>query len=150
MVRHKSKVSLTDTRSVLATTGDITVGAYARQQRRRRAAMAVFGLALIGGAVSLYFVLRPQDGAVLEQGFPIVVHCVECGYDGIVRVELGQGSFPMTCPQCGEHSCQQVWECRVCGRQFLRKSGAAELRCPFCRSRAVGTAEVPKGVTTEE
>ena len=50
MERLRRPLNLSDTRSVLATTGDVAVGAYARRIRRRRIGIALVGLLLIAGA----------------------------------------------------------------------------------------------------
>lgn len=146
MVRRRRSLSLTDTRSVLETTGEISIGAYAQQQRRRRLTIAAFGLGLIGMAAWLYASLRADEPLLGGDRHPVLVRCVneDCQYQGTVSIVTGRTSFPVACPQCGDRSCYKVWECREpdCGYQFLLRSGPVELQCPFCGSRRVGAATI--------
>jgi DNA-directed RNA polymerase subunit RPC12/RpoP len=143
MVRRRS-IDLTDYRSV-PRGQDISVGAYADAQRRRRVLVAIAGLGLIAASVSLYLVLRPHEEHGSVGTHPVAVKCVVegCGYVGVVSLPASQETFPVKCPKCGQRSCYKLWECRDCGYQFLPKGGVAELKCPHCGSRRVGTADLP-------
>jgi DNA-directed RNA polymerase subunit RPC12/RpoP len=143
MARRRS-IDLTDYRSV-PRGEDIAVGAYADAQRRRRVLVAIAGLGLIGVSVWLYLVLRPHEEQGLAGTHPVPVKCVVegCGYVGVVHLPAGRETFPVKCPKCSQRSCYKLWECRDCGYQFLPKGGAAELECPHCGSRRVGTADLP-------
>ena len=134
-------------RRALNGTGDIVIGAYARQQRRRRIWLLSFGLALIAGAVALIVVLQPHDAEQPAGSYPIVVKCVneDCGYVGTALVEPGPVPVPLLCPQCGKRSCQKLWICHRCGQTFLLRAGVDRPCCPYCKSENIGAAtEVPK------
>jgi hypothetical protein len=148
MPRRKQAVSLTDYRSVISSTGDISVGAYARQQRRRRLAMAAVGLALIGGAAWLLAEFWPVGGGRPTGKHPLVVECIKCHHREVIQVAPGSVPQAVMCPVCHERSCHPVWECRDCGLQFLptgAEIAAGALRCPRCRSERVGAAETLAG-----
>jgi hypothetical protein len=136
---------LSDYRSVLNTKGDIAVGAYAEQQRRRRILLAAFGLGLILAAVGLYYLLRPVELLDLTGKHPCVVLCTneECQYMGVLYLEIGSTEFPVVCPKCKQRSCHKVWECREpdCRERFLLRGPEPDLRCPACGSLRIGTAE---------
>lgn len=144
MARRRRIVSLTDYGAVLDGDGDVVIGAYARQLRRKRLMMGLFGLALIGGAVWLYLVLGREESAAAPAQPTIAVQCVRCGYRGVVPVSPGEVGAAQRCPRCGEVACQQLWECRACGHQFLRVGQTGELACPKCGSRSVGSADTPR------
>ncbi len=149
-MRRKRPINLTDFRSVVLTEGEISVGAYARAQRRKRVLLGIVGLALIGGAVWMHYILQPKDTPTTDAP-PVLVRCVVpiCGYQGVVRVVPEKARFPLKCPKCGQHSLQKVWECRDCGEQFLRRPELETpdgiLHCPKCGGVNVGTAEGPGG-----
>lgn len=130
---------------------DISVGAYARQQRRRRVLISAVGLALIGCALWLYIALRPRDPHVTQGGFPVRIRCVSptCNFEGVVLVPA-HAYFPLQCPRCKQHSCQKVWACRNCGATFIAKGGSSELRCPQCGDLRVGTAGPATAEPAEE
>ena len=111
-----------DYRAVLESTGDVSLGAYARAERRRRILIGIGGTTLIAGALGLYFAVRPRDSHPAAGTVPVVVQCVadDCGYSGVVRIRLGAAVFPVECPRCKRFSCQKVWECRDCGHSPLR------------------------------
>jgi DNA-directed RNA polymerase subunit RPC12/RpoP len=144
MVRRGS-TQVTDYRAVMNGTGDVSVGAYARVQRRKRILVGLAGVALIGGAVLVHTVLRPREANVAGGPLPVLVRCVAegCGYEGVMPVPRGQAESEIVCPKCMQHSCRKVWQCRNCGAQFVPKRGAPDIRCPKCRSRQVGAAYEP-------
>jgi hypothetical protein len=138
MARRRT-LDLTD-RGLLGGAGDIMIGAYARQQRRRRLLIAVVGLILISGAVGIYALLDLPDDTAAANERVIAVRCVKCGHTGTVPVEVGNVAFPRKCPACGAVACQKLWECRDCGTQFLNIGGNGVIRCPDCGSGNVGSA----------
>ncbi len=121
---------------------DVSVGAYARRQFRRRVLLGVFGAALIMGAFALYQLLKPPGQADQGERYPVRVRCVLCGHTAIVRVQYDQ-TFPMRCPECRELACQVMWQCRQCGHQFVPEQTGTILRCPECGSERVGSAATP-------
>jgi hypothetical protein len=141
-------------RDLLNTRGEIVVGAFARAQFRRRLIIAAIGVVLITAAVVIYVSLRSSAGAPGET-FPVAVSCIDpkCGYTGELRVPRATLRFPVKCPRCAKTTCQQLWECRDCGTQFvpslvLRDDSGDPKRvhpgtpfCPNCRSTVVGVAE---------
>ncbi|MCK4343024.1 MAG: hypothetical protein KAY37_15020 [Phycisphaerae bacterium] len=150
MARRRRPANLTDYRAVLDSTGDIAIGAYARQQRRRRILIAMAGIGLIGGAVWLYTTLRPSAEIDWSELRPVAVECVKCGHREVMFVKAGEPSFPLKCPVCQERACHKLWECRDCGYQFLNIGQDVVLECPKCHSRRVGTAETLAEPAAEE
>lgn len=144
MIRRRRTLDLTDYRSVLATTGDLEVGAYARRQQRRRILIALGGLGLIAAAYWLFAQLSVIDPGIGQDRYEVKVRCVSCSYAGRVEVPLDQ-TFPTICPECGQRALRRVWECRECRTEFLPKPGAPRVRCPSCGSEKVGSA-LPKKV----
>lgn len=142
MTRRRRPIDLEAYRRGLDSTGEVRVGAYARRQRRRRALLALFGLVLIVGAVGLYSALRPEPEAT-GQTYPVRVQCISCGYAGTLDVPFKETTFPLTCPQCGERACKQIWKCRACDHEFIPGAGGEPIRCPACGSSEVGSAAVP-------
>jgi DNA-directed RNA polymerase subunit RPC12/RpoP len=142
-MQRRRTTGLTDYRSVMYSTGDISVGAYARVQRRRRILIGIGGLVLIGAAVSLHALLRPAASEISSTKRPVLMRCVTCGYEGVINVETAASDQPLKCPKCGTLAGRKVWECRDCGAQFLAIGRPEELRCERCGSRRVGTAEGP-------
>ncbi len=143
--RRRRSIDFRDYRSALYRDGELSIGAYARAQRRRQVLIALAGLALVGGAVWLHFALREPTDVTSPGAPPVYVQCIvaDCGYRGVAHLKPGQG-FPVKCPKCGQNSCQPVWECRDCGEQFLPRGRPAEVKCPRCGSRRVGIAEGPR------
>lgn len=141
MTRRRRPIDLEAYRRGLDSTGEVRVGAYARRQRRRRALLALFGAALIVGAVGLYWALCPKAEET-EETYPVKVECISCDYSGTLEVPFGQ-TFPLTCPVCGEKGCKELWKCRACAHQFLPEPSTGEKQCPACGSQSVGTAAVP-------
>lgn len=138
-MRKRNSASLVDYRSVLNRRGDITLGAYARAQRRSRILMGLAGVGLMVAAAWVYFMLRPA-GEIRGPGtVPVLVRCSaqDCGYEGVVHVRPGADHYPMVCPKCGANSCYKVWRCLNCGHLFVRKAD----QCPACGSFSIGTAE---------
>ncbi|MBU0637672.1 MAG: hypothetical protein KKB50_02315 [Planctomycetes bacterium] len=140
--RRKAR-SLTDYRTVMASTGDYGVGAYVRRQQRRNIIVMASGLALFLVAGVLYTLLRPEDPPAQTGGYETYVRCVAkgCDYEGPMTVTAAQ-DFPVDCPKCGRRSCQQVWQCRACGAKFLPEGMPESVRCPKCGSLRVGSAVV--------
>lgn len=132
-----------DYRALLDSRGDITIGAYARQERRRRIAGILAGLALLGGALWVYFKLQPDPAPGVDDTIHIAVECAnpDCGYRGVLETKSHDIEFPQDCPKCGAHSLHKLWVCRNCGHYFRVKPGATDIVCPNCGSPAVGTAE---------
>jgi len=141
MIDRNRAASLTQHRSVLGSTRDVSVGAYARRQQRRRVAIAFVGLVLIGGSAWLLKLMWPTVGGDRGNRHPVLVRCVTCNHQEVVQQRAGDAPFPLTCPACKERSCYQVWQCRNCNLQFLPVGSAATLRCPRCGSERVGAAE---------
>jgi len=121
---------------------EVSVGAYARRQFRRRVLIGAFGAALIVGAFALYQFLKPPGQADQGERYPVRVRCVLCGHTAIVRVPYDQ-TFPMRCPECRELACQVMWQCRQCGHQFVAEQTGPVVRCPECGSERVGSAATP-------
>lgn len=143
MAKARRSNEYTDYRRVLKAKGDVSLGAYARAERRRRILIGVAGLSLIVGACVAYYLLRPAPTKPVVPTIPLAVRCVvpTCSWEGVLNVPLGQTEQPQECPKCKQRSCQKLWQCRDCGTQFLPKGVATDLRCPACGSAAVGTAE---------
>jgi predicted Zn-ribbon and HTH transcriptional regulator len=125
-----------------ASAEEVSVGAYARRQFRRRVLLGVFGAALIIGAIMLYEVRRPPTLGEPGDRYPVRVRCASCGYTATLRVPFDQ-TFPMRCPKCGQVACQELWQCRECGHQFVPEQTGTILRCPECGSERVGSAATP-------
>lgn len=144
MARSRRSYGVTDYSSVLNRSGDVSVGAYARAQRRRRIAVAAAGILLVLGAVWLHGLLQPRDGNDQPEEHTVLVRCVLCEHEFGIPVPSGPAAFPLTCPECGERACHKLWECRVCRHRFVLMGGdSRELQCPNCGSRAVGAATPP-------
>ena len=149
MIVRQRASHVNDYRIALNGTGDVSVGAYARAQRRKGIFIGLAGLALIGGAVVTQVLLRPREGRELSGMVPIAVRCVaeNCGYEGVIVVKRGASDSELVCPKCGQHSCRKVWQCRNCGARFVPQRGSGEVSCPNCGSQQVGAAYVapPEG-----
>jgi hypothetical protein len=142
-VARRRKLDLTDYRSVIGTAGDVWVGAYARREQRKRILVALLGVALIIGAVALYWLLRPAGGSLGGGRSPIRVRCTApgCGYEGVLHVSSRE-RFPLVCPMCKARSCRELWQCRNpdCGALFLPDAAKTQPRCPVCGSATVGSS----------
>jgi predicted Zn-ribbon and HTH transcriptional regulator len=121
---------------------EVSVGAYARRQFRRRVFVGVFGGALIIGALTLYSLLKPPGQADQGDRYPVRVHCASCGHAASVQVRFDQ-TFPMRCPKCKEPACRVMWQCRQCGQRFVPEQTGPAVRCPECGSERVGSAATP-------
>ncbi len=144
MARHGRPYGVTDYSSVLSRSGDVSLGAYARLQRRRHIAIAVVGILLVLSAVWLHHLLRPRDGNDRSPEHTVLARCVMCEHEYAVPVPSGPVAFPLTCPKCGQRACHKLWECRTCGHRFvLLGRDSRELRCEECGSWAVGVAIPP-------
>jgi predicted Zn-ribbon and HTH transcriptional regulator len=121
---------------------EVSVGAYARRQLRRRVLLGVFGGVLIAGALTLYGFLRPPGRADRGDRYAVCVRCAACGHTEAMRVRFDQ-TFPVRCSKCKELACRVVWRCRECGHQFVPEQMGTALRCPKCGSERVGSAAAP-------
>ena len=121
---------------------EVSVGAYARRQLRRRVLVGVFGGALIVGALTLYSFLKPPGLANQGNRYAVRTRCASCGHTATVRVRFDQ-TFPMRCPACKEPACQVMWQCRECGQQFVPEQTGPVSGCPQCGSERVGSAVTP-------
>ena len=121
---------------------EVQVGAYARQQRRRRILIGALGALLVAGALVLYCQLRPQSGTQRGDRYPVRVRCDSCGYTATVYVPFVQ-TFPMGCPACKQMACRQLWRCQECGAEFAPEQTGTMVRCPKCNSERVGSAVAP-------
>ncbi len=132
-------------KAVLESPGEVHIGAWARRHRRRQWLIALSGLALIGLAVTLYFVLSFGSPAEPVQGYAVELRCFQCGHEEGRRVTFGQ-SFPMFCEHCSERSLQPLWQCRDCGERFLPPVSPENAACPACGGNRIGSAaaEPPK------
>jgi hypothetical protein len=122
---------------------DLVIGAYGKQQQRKRYWIAVAGMALIGGAAWLLMAQLPGQVTGTDNGIPIAVECraPNCGQRMIMKVPAGNVSFPLICPKCKTRACYKLWECRSCGYQFVHRKPERVVACERCGSRNVGSAE---------
>jgi DNA-directed RNA polymerase subunit RPC12/RpoP len=121
---------------------DVSIGAYARRQLRRRILLGVFGLLLMGGALVLYYELRPPRTASSDDHYAVRVRCLSCGHSMTTRVPHTQ-TFPMKCPSCRKPTCQPLWQCRDCDAEFVPEQTGGVVHCPQCGSERVGSATQP-------
>jgi len=144
MPRRRTALDLTDYRTVIDTSGEVAVGAYARAQRRRRMVVAGVGLLLTIGAVVVYRSLQPADGSDHGQPFGVRVRCTACGYEGEQRITSSK-VLPLACPSCKARTCWPLWVCRKCRTTFLPDLGQDKPTCPnpICHSSEVGSAWAP-------
>lgn len=148
----RRNTALIDYEVALRRHGEVQIGAAARRRRRRNAAIAAVGLAMVGGAVWLFWTLRPEaDTLVPVSRFPIMVACTACETRSEIRIQAG-ATYPYVCPACGERACRELWQCREpdCGELFLPDRSAEAVRCPACGSRSVGSAAAPRQLATPE
>ncbi len=145
MARRPDIRDLSSYDSALRRSGDVSIGAYARQQRRKQILIASFGIATLIGAGWLYSVVTPDDLEQPPGRVTIAVECSkeECGYRGMTEIDIANEAFPVVCPRCQDRSCHKLWTCRNCGTQFTVRPGLTDLRCPNpnCGSSAVGATE---------
>jgi predicted Zn-ribbon and HTH transcriptional regulator len=142
MARTTRRLSF-DTRGLeRGSSEEVSIGAYARRQRRRRVLVGVFGGALIVGALTLYSLLKPPGHAAQGDRYAVRVRCAMCGHIATVRVRFDQ-TFPMQCPKCKAPACQAMWQCRQCGHQFVPEQPGLPVSCPECGSDQVGSAVAP-------
>lgn len=139
MPKLGKSVDLADYRTVLETSGEIEVGAYARRRRRRRMLVAAIGIGLTLLAAVLTWVLWPPDDTAPPDSYAAVAQCRTCGYRATLPVGRQQ-VFPLVCPKCQERAMAEVWRCQACARQFTPLTPEEQTRCPSCGSRRVGTA----------
>lgn len=118
---------------------EISIGAYARRQRRRRLWIGALGVLLMGGAAGVYWALRPPESGPETGNYAVRIQCGECGHSETIRVSFRQ-SFPMVCPRCRQRAARELWKCRDCGEVFVPRGGAEEHRCPRCGGVRVGSA----------
>lgn len=137
--RPRRHVDLSDPRSVLATTGEIAIGAYAQQQRRRQIVLGIFGLALVGVAAWFVFAVRATHEADAPGRYVVAAECNRCGWQGDVPTTL-KDQWPKRCPKCGEPTVQKRWICHQCQNTFLPRPVSGLVTCPKCGSTDVGAA----------
>lgn len=128
-----------DLQQVLESSGDISIGAYARRTQRRRILIGIVGVALILGAVAVYLMVANLQAGETE---PVTVElrCRQCGADTVMNDDP-ERSYPIACPKCGAQAVWPLWQCRYCEHKFLPPIGKEEVRCPMCDSRDVGYPE---------
>lgn len=114
---------------------EISIGAYARKQRRRRMLIGLVGAALIGGALLVYLALAP-GWIGHSDDYPVRVICKQCG-ESEMRIAFRQ-SYPVQCPKCGNKTAWPLLECHNCRKTFVANASAGEIRCPNCGSLSVG------------
>jgi predicted RNA-binding Zn-ribbon protein involved in translation (DUF1610 family) len=131
---------LSDYRAVLAGSGEVTIGAYARAQRRRRMVLAVFGLALITGAGGLYWALTAPTSPGPGDHYTVALECLSCKARQTQKVPTST-AFPIVCSACGEKACVPLWQCRDCGMELAVGALGGAARCPKCGSQRVGAAD---------
>ena len=117
---------------------EVSIGAYARRQRRRRLLIGVIGALLICGAGWVYWELRPTAGSGANE-YPVLVECTKCGARSEVRVALRNSDQPILCPVCKTRSAQPLLKCLKCGNIFRSNASAGQVRCPRCDSAIVGS-----------
>lgn len=137
--RPRRHVDLADPRSVLATTGEIAIGAYARQQRRRQIILGVFGLVLVGVAAWFVLTVRATHEAEAPGRYLVAAECNRCSWQGEVRTSLDD-TWPQRCPKCGETTVQKRWICHQCQTLFLPRPASGLVACPKCGGTNVGAA----------
>ncbi|MFQ5807830.1 MAG: hypothetical protein ACE5I3_15395 [Phycisphaerae bacterium] len=142
MVKPRKPLRFEPSRLKRGSSEEVRVGAYARQQRRRRVLIGTFGALLIAGAFILYQQLLPWSETKTPNQRPIRVRCLSCGETATVHVRPAQ-TFPMRCSQCGEMTLLELWQCRDCGARFVPEQTGTLLRCPACNSQRVGSAAAP-------
>lgn len=136
-----------DYRAALNSTGEIEVGARAVRRFRRRVAAALLGVSLVGAALLLYYALRGTAPAGSGQ-YEVDLRCITCGLTQTRSIRAG-AEDPLICPKCGQRALKVVWACRQCGWRFVPGEPREFIRCPKCRSSAVGSAAAARrdGVT---
>ena len=124
---------------------EVSIGAYARRQRRRRWLIGIVGALLICGAAAVYWGLRQNavDGAT---DYPVLVDCTKCGERSESRASFRQ-SYPVTCPKCRNKTAWPLLKCLKCEFLFVPNASAGEARCPRCKSTLVGS---PMSATSAE
>lgn len=116
---------------------EISIGAYARRQQRRRVLVGLLGAGLIAGACWIGWRFWPHGISVNDE-YSVLVECSKCGQRSLTRVAFRQ-SFPIECPKCGAPKATPVFQCRNCGAQFTSFQKTAQVRCPKCKSNDVGS-----------
>lgn len=141
MAKFGKPLNLTDYRAVLTSTGELEIGAYARRKRRRRMLVAWAGVALILVGAGVAWMLWQPESAPATDGYPVVVRCVTCAWEGTIRTSA-RHAFPLTCPRCKERSAREVWRCRnpACGARFVPDDPTRTPSCPICKGTRVGSA----------
>ena len=125
-----------------STSEEVSVGAYAKRQSRRRLLLGIFGAVLTIGALTLYGFLKPPGQTTQDDKYAVSVRCAACNHTAIVNVRFDQ-TFPMRCPACKEQAAQVMWQCRQCEHLFVPEQRGTAVSCPNCGSENVGSAARP-------
>lgn len=123
---------------LLSAPGEVAIGAYARQQRRQRIALGLFGLLLIAGAIGLYLYFAPTVSDVDPTSYRAAMSCSKCRHAESTTLAAGT-TLPLVCPKCKERTFWPLWQCRDCGHTF-ESAGRPDGSCPRCGSRRSGSA----------
>lgn len=128
-----------DLRQALESSGDITIGAYARRTRRRRMLIGLLGVVLILGAFGVYLLVVNMQSTPAPV-VTLTLRCKQCGTEMTLE-DNPQRSYPTACQACEAQAVWPIWQCRYCEHKFLpvgSGESGAEVRCPMCDSTDVG------------
>ncbi|MCA9243805.1 MAG: hypothetical protein KDA32_07635 [Phycisphaerales bacterium] len=127
--------------STLSTSGEVSIGAFARRQRIRRLALGAFGVALAVIGVFVYRWITIPDVTNPRFGYAVEMRCRVCGHE--IRTQVAHSQrFPDVCENCGEMGMDPLWKCLGCGYEFVPKA-SENVTCPICLSPKVGAAARP-------
>jgi predicted Zn-ribbon and HTH transcriptional regulator len=125
-----------DLDKVLQSSGDITIGAYARQLQRRRILLGGLGVLLLAGAVVIVM-MASEWGSSDAPSPQVTLHCRQCGHE-FTSDDDPTRPYPTTCPECESQSAWPVWQCRDCAHRFVPAISGVPFKCPECGSTSVG------------